>query len=87
MKLNLDLEIIDMGDEVIAVPVGESSEKWRGIIRLNNTGKELLDFLKNDVTEQEIINSLAEKYENSVVEIKEYVHRFIMKLNEMKMLD
>ena len=83
MKLKYHLETIDMSDEIIAVPVGQGSDQLQGILKLNQAGKEVLELLKNDTSEEEIIHQLSLKYENSAA----YVRQTIAYLKDQNLID
>ena len=86
MKLKYMLEVVDMGDELIAVPLGEDSKKMRGVIKINREGSEIIHLLSTDTTEERIVSYLAEKYENSKENIQLLVHGFIRQLHSMGLL-
>lgn len=50
-------------DEILIVPVGERISDFNGIISVNETGIDLWEALKNDVTEKQLIDLLLENYE------------------------
>ncbi|MBR3739585.1 MAG: hypothetical protein IKN04_03890 [Clostridia bacterium] len=87
MKLKCRFEMIDMGDELICVPVGEKSKEVQGVLKLNREGQEILEMLKNDISETGIVNALTAKYDNSVDNISFYVHRVIEELKANSLLD
>lgn len=49
--------------ETIVVPVGETSEKFHGMIKLNQTGADIWKGVADGLTEEEIAKSLVEKYD------------------------
>ena len=87
MKLKYDLDMIDMGDKVIAVPVGDGSNDIQGVFKLNKAGKEIVSLLKNFDSEEEVVRELEKKYDGSTKDIEDYVHGFIMKLQELGVVD
>ncbi len=86
MKLKYSLEMVDMGSEVIAVPVGNDANKMRGVLKLNIEGKEILEYLKSDTTMDEIVNSLAVKYQNDRGVLEKYVQKIIEILRKKDLL-
>lgn len=80
MKLITRFESVDMGDEIIAVPVGEGSEKIHGVLKLNRAGVEILDFLVKDISEDEIVEALCKKYDNDRTSLENDVHEAITNL-------
>lgn len=80
MKLRYDFEIVDMGDEQIAVPVGAAAEQLQGVLKLNKEGAEILGLLKENTSEEKIVDVLGSKYEINREIIAGYVHEMIGKL-------
>lgn len=87
MKLKYSFEDVDMGDEIISVPVGENSDQVQGVLKLNVGGREILNLLVEDTTEEEVVESLALKYENDREQLAQYVHNVISKLQKAGLLE
>ena len=83
MKFKYELDMIDMGDKVIAVPVGDGSNDIQGVFKLNKTGKEIVSLFKTFDSEEAVVKELEKKYDGSNKDIEEYVHRFVLKLQEL----
>ena len=83
MKFKYELDMIDMGDKVIAVPVGDGSNDIPGVFKLNKAGKEIVSLLKSFDSEEAVIRELKKKYDGSAKDIEDYVHEFIQKLQEL----
>ena len=83
MKFIYELDMIDMGDKVIAVPVGDGSNNIQGVFKLNKTGKEIVALLKTFDSEEAVVRELEKKYDGSTTDIEGYVHGFILKLQEL----
>lgn len=87
MKLKYTFETVNMGDEIILVPVGENASEVHGVIKLNAEGKEIVDVLQNDTSEEFIIQMLMGKYSNDPDEIKKYVKDVIGILQKEDLLE
>ncbi len=88
MKLKYNFVTNEVADKIVAVAVGDDLEKFGGFIKLNNIGATAFEMLKNDVTEEDIVNELLKKYpEHTVEETKESVADFINKLRESDLLE
>lgn len=85
MRLKYTFELVDMADEIIAVPVGKDSSDLQGIIKLNKEGAEILSLLNKDTSIDEIVNALSIKYENNRDELKVYAKQVldILKKNDL----
>ena len=77
MKLKYALEVVDLGDEFIAVPVGEGANNLNGVIKMNKTGKEIVDMLMENMSFDEIVQSLTNRYQDSQDIIVSYVSKTI----------
>lgn len=82
MKLNYSFELMEMDDEVVAVPVGDNAGKLHGIVKLNATGAEILKMLQEEKSESEIVEELGKKYDSSPEEIKEFVSVFLKQMTD-----
>ena len=85
MKLNDNFLIHDTGNGEMLIPVGEETKKFHGVIKLNETGAEIVHLIENDdLSIDAILNHFYEVYpdENKEV-IKEAVISFINKLKEV----
>ena len=86
MKLKYEFENVDVENELYAVPVGTSAKEISGLLVLNHCGSVIIDLLKNDTTEEQMITVLAAKYENTIEEVTLYVHKAVSKLRELNLL-
>lgn len=87
MKLKGTFETVDMGEEIIAVPVGPNANEIHGILKINKEAKEILDCLGRDTSESAIIDLLKAKYENSEESISSYVHSFLQSIRDAGLLE
>lgn len=87
MKLKYEFVINDVAGTSIAVPVGENSSELKGYIRLNDTGASIFKLLKDDISEEKIVESLLKEYEGATKEeITKTVSEFLGKLKESGVL-
>ena len=85
MKLNDNFLIHDTGNGEMLIPVGEETKKFHGVIKLNETGAEIVHLIENDdLSMDAILNHFYEVYPDEDKEvIKEAVTSFINKLIEV----
>ena len=85
MKLNDNFLIHDTGNGEMLIPVGEETKKFHGVIKLNETGSEIVHLLENDdLSMDALLNHFYESYPNDNKDmIKESVISFINKLREV----
>ena len=87
MKLKVGFESVDMGEEIIMVPIGPNAHQIHGILKLNVSAREICDLLTNDTNEEAILSFLSEKYENDAESLKKYVHVVVDTLRNNGLLE
>ncbi|MCF0106124.1 MAG: PqqD family protein [Holdemanella sp.] len=80
MKLKYEYETIEIDNEIVAVPVGESASKTKMMLRLNKSAAEVLELLKEDTTIDSIVEQLKSKYDTPADKIKAFVEEYIQEL-------
>ena len=85
MKLNENFLIHKSENGEILIPVGEETKKFHGVVKLNNTGSEIVHLLENnDLSLEDILNHFYDECPNDDKEvIKKGVSEFINKLVEI----
>ena len=69
-------------DEIVAVPLGSSSESFNGILSLNPVGQFLFELLSQERTEQELVQALTEEYEVDTATAAADVQEFLASLRQ-----
>ena len=87
MKLKYTFESIDMGDEIVMVPVGNGAEQMHGVLKLNEAGREIVDLLVRETSEEELVRSLSERFQNDTETIKKFVHQVVEVLQSNDLID
>ena len=87
VQLKYDFELVDMGEETVAVPVGESAKELKGILKLNAEGAEIFGLLQKDMDAGQIADALAARYENDRSQLLAYVNAFIQRLENADMTE
>ena len=85
MKLNDNFLIHQSESGEILIPVGEETKRFHGVVKLNNTGSEIVHLLnEKDMSLEEILSYFVNEYpDNDPEEIKVGVNEFINKLKEI----
>ena len=81
MKLNKDFIYRKVGSDSVLVPVGSSS--FSGMVKGNATTGELIECLKEDMTEEQMVDRLVEKYDAPRYVIADDVAKVLAKLREI----
>lgn len=88
MKLKKEIAITEVAGDFIAVPVGEAADAFKGVIRLNKTGKDIMECLIEGKSEARIVDTLLKKYEGVDAETAgKYVREIIDRLEETGLLE
>ena len=82
MQINKDFTIQKVGDSYVAVPVGETSKTFHGMVKLNETGAFLWRELAKETTEDALVDALLSEYEVSREIAQRDVHRVVEMLKE-----
>lgn len=59
MKLKYKFEIMNMAEQIYAVPVGEGSEQLHGMLQLNDVGARMLKYIAESETPEEAHEKLC----------------------------
>ncbi|MBQ8135130.1 MAG: PqqD family protein [Clostridia bacterium] len=85
MKLNQNFLVHNTGTDIIIVPTGDAG--FSGVVKGNKTFGAILEFLKDDTSEAEIISKMSEKYDAPVEVIEKDVRSTISRLKEIGAID
>lgn len=85
MKLKYEMEIVDIDGSPVAIPVN-ANEEFSGVLRMNDTTKDIIDVLKNDISEEEIVTILKRKYDATEEQIHSSVQKVLGILREYKLI-
>ena len=87
MKLKYLLEATELDDELICVPVGPGAEAVQGVLKLNESGYEIVQLLEQDTTQDAIVDALAAKYQTDRATLANYVAKFVGVLRESGLIE
>ncbi len=85
MKLSKDFLTHDTGTETVLVPVGSAG--FSGIVRGNATLGAVLELLKNDTTEAELVAALRERFDAPEGAVETDVQKVLSELRKIGALD
>ena len=87
MKLKYPFESMRMQDKMVAVPVGEGTEKIRGALKLNKTAAMMLELLKKDITEEQLVEAMMKKFDAPKEMILKDARKCIEEFREIGLMD
>ena len=77
MRAKYTFEIMDLDDDMVAVPIGYNGEQFKGVLKINETASSILRQLETDTTEEKIVDALMLEYSGDRKEIADCVHEFV----------
>lgn len=82
MKIKNGFILRKVGKQYVVAATGEASKNFNGMIRLNEEAAYAFGLLKEEITEEELVSALLEKYSADEAETKADVAYFLGKLRE-----
>lgn len=83
MIRNPEFEIVDISGEYMAVPVGETSHSFRGIVALNDASAFLLKKLDSQRDKIDLIQLLSSEFDVDEVTAAYDIEEFLKKMIEL----
>ena len=77
MKIREGFILREVGGQPVVVAVGSASQIFNGMVNLNTTGKFLFEKLQKDITEDELVKAVVEKYEVDEETARKDVQSFV----------
>ena len=88
MKLRYEFKFEQVGDDIAAVPMREDNSLPGFILQLNNSGAEILKYIAESDSPDEVLVKLAEDYpDDDRNDIEQKFRGFINKLTEEGILE
>ena len=85
MKLNKEFIVFDAGQESMLVPTGAA--KFAGLVRGNKMLGVILELLKKDTTEKEVVETICERYDGPREVIEADVKKAVSELRRIGALE
>lgn len=87
MKSKYTFEKMELDGEIVAVPVGDSAEDLHAVLTLNEEAMRILELLREETTEEDIVEQLLKEYEGEKEEIAPLVSTYIEQLRQEGLLE
>lgn len=87
MKLKEGVFLHQVGSEFMGVTLGKAADSFKGMIRNNKTANDIFSLLQNEITEEDIVASMVEKYDAPKETIAKDVHSIIEKIRAAGLLE
>ncbi|MBR3173753.1 MAG: PqqD family protein [Eubacterium sp.] len=82
MKIKDGFVVRDIMGQCVVVATGEASESFSGMIKLNDTGKDIWEGVAAGKSEEEIIDQIVEDYDVDKERAKDSVSKFIADMKD-----
>ena len=82
MKIKDGFVVRDIMGQCVVVATGEASESFSGMIKLNDTGKDIWEGVAAGKSEEEIIDQIVEDYDVDKERVKDSVSKFIADMKD-----
>lgn len=86
MRLKYNFSINKVVNKYTAVAIGDDAKSFHSIVFLNNVGKEIFEYLKQDITMEMLVNGVCKSYEGDLKVIRNEITLFVNKLRNMDFL-
>ena len=88
MKLKDDYILYNASEsELIAVATGDESANFNGLLRANKTAAAIIEALKDDLTEDELVSKMVERFDAGEEEIRAGVQDILSSLRSIDALE
>jgi len=88
MKLRYNFVTNEVADKIVAVAIGDDMAKFNGFIKMNKTGAEIFNFLKDEISMENLIAEMAKLYpEETEATVTEVVEGFVAELEKSSVLE
>lgn len=83
MRIKNGFVLREVAGQNMVIATGEASKDFHGMIKLNNTGKEIWQGLQEGLSEEQIAKKLQEKYQIDGEKAEQDTKEFVGKMLEM----
>lgn len=87
MKSKYVFEKMELDGQIVAVPVGENASDLHAVLNLNEEAMSILECLKENTTEEDIVKNLLTEYDSTEAELQPMIHAFIEQLRTEGLLE
>lgn len=86
MKLKYEFSVNQVCGVWCAVAVGQSASKFSGVISLNETAADMMKYLSEEISEDELVQKMLAEYDVPEDDLRRDVQTFIEKLKVQNVL-
>lgn len=86
MKLKYEFTVREICGTWCAVTVGQSARQYHNVINLNEPAADMMKFLSEDLTEEELVQKMLAEYDVPEADLRKDVAAFIEQLKAENVL-
>lgn len=86
MRIAKGFVIRDVGGKKYAVATGDAAKLFKGMLTVNDTGELIFNLLKEDTTQDIIVDKIVSEYEVDKSVVEKDVADFISQLREINVI-
>ena len=87
MKIKENYVMREVAGQAIVIAIGEESERFKGMINLNRTGRDVWLYMEKGLDSDEIAKKISEKYEVDLNVAKHDIESMIYRLYKAGVLE
>ncbi|MEQ2370293.1 PqqD family protein [Blautia sp. CLA-JM-H16] len=87
MKIKENYVMREVAGQAIVIAIGEESERFKGMINLNRTGRDVWLYMEKGLDSDEIAKKISEKYEVDLNVAKHDIESMIDRLYKAGVLE
>lgn len=86
MKLKYEFAVQALGEGYAAVAIGRDAGKFSGMLRVNETGRAILEALKTETSAEQVVAELEKQFQGDEAHMAAQADAFIAKLRQAGLL-
>lgn len=63
MKIKEGFVLREVADQVMVIAVGKASQNFKGMIKMNNTSKDIWNYIEEGLDIENIVSKMSDKYQ------------------------
>lgn len=87
MRVSKDYVLREIEGDYIIIPMGRATQKFNGLITVNEVGVSIWKLLQNDVTVSDLVDGILAEYEVEEDVAREDIIEFLKKLSDGGILE
>ncbi len=87
MKLKYDFMVREIVDDYVLIPMGDSALEFSGFLTTNAVGATIMEELKNDITEENLLLKILEEFDVDETTAKSDVEEFLNMLRTNNLIE